>query len=82
MSQAFEPFIEPWHLNIVGIKQDENSIEEISIRVEDKIELNLTYGMAVQIREVKQRILDKTLKIEEELLLANPSKNEEVSGFW
>ena len=48
-------------MQINGIKHDEHSIEEFSIKVEDRIELIITYGMAVQIREVKQRILDKTL---------------------
>ena len=48
-------------MQINGIKHDQHSIEEFSIKVEDRIELIITYGMAVQIREVKQRILDKTL---------------------
>ena len=67
LSQAFEPLIEPWSLNIVGVKDSQNSIEELSIRVEDFIEVNLTYGMAVQIREIKQRILNKTFKISEKM---------------
>lgn len=60
--QSFEPFIEPWSLTF-GIKQPKlNDVQEMSIVSEQMFNLNFTFGVAQQVKKVRQRIFDKTLK--------------------
>ena len=47
---------------------------------EQFLDINLTYGMAVTIRDVKNRILDKTFKIEEIVKGAMSEKEKEQKG--
>jgi hypothetical protein len=67
MSQALEPFIEPWTLKVSSVTKFEKSIPEYTILSKDFLDMNLTYGMAVTIREIKARILEKTFAMEEKM---------------
>jgi hypothetical protein len=62
-----EPFIEPWSLKVTTVQRFEKSIPEYKIWSNDFLDINLTYGMAVTIREIKSRILEKTLIMEEQM---------------
>jgi hypothetical protein len=62
-----EPFIEPWTLKVSSVTKFEKSIPEYIIRSNDFLDINLTYGMAVTIREIKARILEKTFTMEEKM---------------
>mmetsp|Transcript_18162 Transcript_18162/g.27939 ORF Transcript_18162/g.27939 Transcript_18162/m.27939 type:complete len:174 (+) Transcript_18162:5808-6329(+) len=55
-------------------------MQEITVSSSDKLELNLTYGMAVTIRDIKNRILDKTFKIDEEVQNSLAEKERDIGG--
>jgi len=67
MSQAFEPFIEPWSLNIKILQISEDDIQDIQVKSDQFLAINFTFGMALAIRDIRNRITDKTFKIDEEL---------------
>ena len=48
--------MEPWTLCIDIDQKSENHAEDIKIYSEDLMNMNLTYGMAVNIMEVKTKI--------------------------
>jgi len=80
LSQAFEPFIEPWALDLVITQKEEHSIQDMKLSSKNFLNINLSYGMAVTIRDLKDRILNKTFKIDEELAkAAEESKDQELS---
>ena len=65
LSQALEPFIEPWSIKVQNIQKFEKSIPEYKIWSDEFLDINLTFGMAVTIREIKARVLEKTFLMEE-----------------
>ena len=67
LSQALEPFIEPWSIKVKNVQKFENSIPEYKIWSDEFLDINLTFGMAVTIREIKARILEKTFLMEEQM---------------
>ena len=56
LSQAFEPFLEPWTLCIDIDQKSESHLQDIKIYSVDSMNINLTYGMAVNLMEVKTKI--------------------------
>ena len=62
-----EPFIEPWSIKVQNIQKFEKSIPEYKIWSNEFLDINLTFGMAVTIREIKARILEKTFLMEEQM---------------
>ena len=67
LSQALEPFIEPWSIKVQNVQKFEKSIPEYKIWSNEFLDINLTFGMAVTIREIKARVLEKTFLMEEQM---------------
>lgn len=67
LSQAFEPFIEPWSVKLAIKQEDENEIQKLSLESDDYLNFNFTYGMAVAIKDIKNRLIEKTFKIDDQL---------------
>ena len=64
MSQAFEPFIEPWSLDVTMKQNEADSIQDLKIFSGDFMNLNVSYGLAFNIMDLKTRILEKVAKID------------------
>jgi hypothetical protein len=67
ISQAFEPFIEPWDMTCIMKQETEKDSQKYEIKSDKYLDFNLTYGMAVNIKDIKNRVIDKTFKIDEDL---------------
>lgn len=82
MSQAFEPFIEPWSLEVIIKQKSKDHLQDIKIFSKDFLNINITYGMAFNITEVKARGLDKMDKIQKKIRLEveHPGSKEEVEA--
>ena len=50
MTQQFEPFIEPWKMQASISQTVKNDMFDIKIFSKDLLNLNITYGMALSIR--------------------------------
>jgi hypothetical protein len=60
--------IEPWDLKVCISQDTKESLQDISLASEKFLNMNFTHGMAMQLQEIKTRILEKTFKINEESL--------------
>lgn len=59
LSQSFEPFLEPWSINLEISQKDQDGQQDTKIYSSDFVNIILTYGMAMNIMEVKTKLLDK-----------------------
>ena len=78
LSQALEPFIEPWSIKVQNIQKFEKSIPEYKIWSNEFLDINLTFGMAVTIREIKARVLEKTFLMEEQMKKEEKAKEKQA----
>lgn len=53
VSQAYEPFLEPWSLNIEVKQKQEEDLREIKAYSQDFLNLNITFGLALVLKEFK-----------------------------
>lgn len=67
LSQAFEPFIEPWSVKLTIKQEDEKEIQKLNLESNEYLNFNFTYGMAVAIKDIKNRLIEKTFKIDDQL---------------
>jgi hypothetical protein len=67
LSQAFEPFIEPWSVKLTIKQEDEKEIQKLNLESSEYLNFNFTYGMAVAIKDIKNRLIEKTFKIDDQL---------------
>lgn len=64
MSQAFEPFMEPWAISVT-IKQDNpSSHQDVKIFSGEQMNINLSYGLAYNIMIAQERMMTKLRKID------------------
>ena len=73
-----EPFIEPWSIKVQNIQKFEKSIPEYKIWSNEFLDINLTFGMAVTIREIKARVLEKTFLMEEQMRKEEKAKEKQA----
>jgi len=73
-----EPFIEPWSIKVQNIQKFEKSIPEYKIWSNEFLDINLTFGMAVTIREIKARVLEKTFLMEEQMKKEEKAKEKQA----
>jgi len=52
LSQAFEPFLEPWSLNLEINQKSESDRRDIKVFSGDFLNLNITFGMALNILQI------------------------------
>ena len=48
-------------------QETEKDSQKYEIKSDKYLDFNLTYGMAVNIKDIKNRVIDKTFKIDEDL---------------
>ena len=79
LSQAFEPFLEPWSLTIQINQKSENHSEDIKIFSPDFLNINVTYGMGLNILQVQQKITEK-VKFIDKILFEDKNKKEDYAS--
>jgi hypothetical protein len=58
ITQVFEPFIEPWVLQLIIDQKFENDIMNLKVSSEEQLIFNITYGMAVSLRNIYVEALE------------------------
>lgn len=85
LSQAFEPFIEPWYVSVSQVQETSEARTVMKVTSKNLLEFNLSAGMLQSIQDFKQRLSEKTLKIDEELerekKLKERQANREAKSF-
>lgn len=78
ISQAFEPFLEPWSLNVEINQKSESHSEDIKIYSPDFLNINVTYGMALNLLQVKSKIQEK-LELIKKILETDKMRTEDYT---
>lgn len=53
VTQDFEPFIEPWRLDVKVKQWYENDAYRIEVNAEDEFKFTASYGMAMSLRNIQ-----------------------------
>jgi hypothetical protein len=70
-SGSYEPLIEPWTFNAAVLQKTAFSAQEVKLSSDEMLEINMTYGMALAVKRITQKISQDTNQWEDE------KKNEE-----
>ena len=57
-SFAFEPLLEPWYLTMTMSQQNAFTKKVIKVESDKLLNINFTFGMALAVRKIKDRVLD------------------------
>ena len=53
---CYEPLIEPWIMNVAILQKTPTTCMHIDMRSDSMLNFNMTYGMAVAMRKIQDRI--------------------------
>ena len=53
---CYEPLIEPWIINVQSLQKTAMTSQEIELKSEQIMNFNMTYGMAIAMRKIQDRI--------------------------
>jgi hypothetical protein len=65
ITQVFEPFIEPWTLQLIIEQKVANDIMNIEISSEEQLIFNVTYGMALSLRNIYVEALEQIYAVDD-----------------
>lgn len=65
ITQVFEPFIEPWVLQLNIEQKVENDILNLKITGKEELICNLTYGMALSLRNIYVEALEQIYAVDD-----------------
>ena len=58
ITQVFEPFIEPWQLDLNIVQKEEHAVFSLKLTGVEQLICNLTYGMALSLRNIYVEALE------------------------
>ena len=75
-SLSYEPLLEPWYLQVSVTQLSRCTQQEIAVSSKKMLNLNMTFGMALTIKRIKDRILDSLHQAE---ILAKLERSEAIT---
>lgn len=65
-SGSYEPLIEPWTFNAHVLRKTATSAMQVDLKSDEMLNLNLTYGMALAVKQIQKKISQSTDQWENE----------------
>jgi hypothetical protein len=76
-SLAYEPLLEPWYIQVAVSQLARFTQQEVAVSSAKMLNLNMTFGMALTVKKIKDRVLESVKQAE---VLAKVDKGEGVSS--